>query len=100
MNKIKSSKEFWSGGMTYSASVEQSDNGGGDNGFPTKITIMSDSGGNYFDVETDNSTTHTGTIEIGICGEWEAFELGNLFIWIGNEINKIHAEILDKEVKT
>ena len=99
MNKIKSSKEFWSGGMIYRATVEQSDNGGGDGGYPTKISISSDGGGNFFDVETDNFSTDTGTIELCICGEWEAFELGNLFVWIGNEINRIHAEIRDNEVK-
>ena len=77
----------------YRAEVEQSNNGGGDNGYPTKIRIMSDCSGNYFDVETNG-----GIVDLSIRGEWEALELGHVFVWIGNEINKIHAELVGKEV--
>ena len=91
--KIRSERYFFSG-MSYTAKVEQSTDGSGDNGYPTKITIHSDESGNYFDV---NGNPGIDTIEIISRGEWEASILGDVFEWIGKELNKIHRELKDGE---
>ena len=101
VEKIRSSKDFWSGGMQFTATVEISTNGCGDNGYPTNITLCSDCSGNYFDVSAGKDIISCNNaqqykepaVKIGIRGEWESEKLGDMFIWIGNEINKIKQEL-------
>ena len=85
--------------MRFTAEVEMSTNGCGDNGYPTRIKLVSDCSGNYFDVSTEscghkNPSYSEESVEIRIRGEWEAERFGDMFIWIGEELNRIKAELI------
>ena len=84
------SEKYMLRGMSYTAKVEQSNAGCGNSGFPTKITIHVDAGGNYFTV---NGEHNVETIEVSTDGEWEASLIGDVFEWVGKELKKIHSEL-------
>lgn len=88
--------------MLFEAIVEMSNSGCGDNGFPTRVVINSDCSGNYFKVRTeknqyDEKLDSSDFVEINICGEWESVHFGDVFIWIGKELNKIKHELEAKK---
>lgn len=92
---FRSEKDFWSGGMMFTAIVEKECTGSGDNAYPTTITLRSDCSGNYFDTLIADHTTPE--IKFSICGEWEAERYGDVFKWIGEELNRMQTEVSNNE---